>query len=43
MAKDEDEIKQFLNGEGEHTYYKIITLHINRKVVNVVLTKQSFK
>ena len=32
----EDGIGAILNGEGEHTHNKIITLHIMRNVVNVV-------
>ena len=36
MAWGEDGIKAILNGEGGHTYKKIITLHITRNVVNVV-------
>ena len=36
MAYGEDRIKTILNGEGEHTYNKIITLHIAINAVNVV-------
>ena len=36
MAQGEDGIKAILNGEGEHTYNKIINLHINRNAINVV-------